>query len=325
MNETSTLGSPCPDQRGIDYAAARRVTWMSIGANVGIGVIKCLVGYWGHSRALVADGIHSLTDLGSDVAVLVGIRMATTPPDAEHPYGHHKATSLVTLLIGAGILLFCALVLVDSTRALLAGTTVVPHWPTLATALLSLLAKEVLFHRTRRVAMESHSTMVLANAWHHRTDSLTSVIAAVGIAVVLLLGPPWSFLDAVIGIAMAGYLATSGAQLGWRAVNDLMDSAPEETVINDLREHVLEVPGANGYHEFRARRVGDMIEADLHLLVPPELSVEEAHQVARRVKHAIQQAHPEVLNVLIHIEPDLPEHRQERGVAELPPVEIRRD
>ncbi len=317
MGVTASLNKPCPDLRGMDYTAARRVTWMSIWTNVGIGVVKCLVGYWGQSRALVVDGIHSLSDLGSDVAVLVGIRMATTPPDSKHPYGHHKATSLVTLLIAVGILLFCLLIMVDSTRALLRGTTVVPHWPTLATAILSLLAKEILFHRTRQVAIECHSTMVLANAWHHRTDSLTSVIAAVGIAVVLLLGPAWSFLDAVIGIAMAGYLATSGTLLGWRAVHDLMDSAPEEAVIDDLREHVLEVSGANGYHEFRARRVGDRIEVDLHLLVPPKLTVEEAHQVARRVKLAIRQAHPEVLNVLVHIEPDIPEHRQERGVADL--------
>jgi cation diffusion facilitator family transporter len=267
----------------------------------------------------VVDGIHSLSDLGSDVAVLVGIRMATAPPDPQHPYGHHKVTSLVTLLISAGILFFCSLIFIDSTRALLGGTTAVPHWPTLVTAVLSLLAKELLFYRTRRVAIETHSTMVLANAWHHRTDSLTSVITAIGIAAILFLGPAWSFLDAIIGIAMAGYLATSGIQLGWRTINDLVDSAPEEAVVNDLREHVLEVPGAVGYHEFRARRVGDMIEADLHLLVPAQMTVEQAHQVARRVKRSIQQAHPEVLNVLIHIEPDLPEHRQQRGVAELPP------
>lgn len=321
MSESGISQTACRDHSRADYAAASWVTWQSIWVNVGIGIVKCLVGYWGQSRALVVDGIHSLSDLGSDVAVLVGIQWATAPPDPQHPYGHHKVTSLVTLLISAGILFFCSLVLIDSTRALLGGTTTVPHWPTLATALLSLLAKEWLFHRTRRVAVETQSTMVMANAWHHRTDSLTSVIAAVGIAVVLLLGPAWSFLDAVIGIAMAGYLATSGLLLGWRAINDLVDSAPEESVINDLREHVLEVPGAVGYHEFRARRVGDMIEADLHLLVPAQMTVNQAHQVARQVKQAIRQAHPEVLNVLVHIEPDLPEHRKQRGIAELPTEE----
>jgi cation diffusion facilitator family transporter len=318
MNDDGEISRRCPNQMALDYTAATRVTWQSIGVNVAIGVIKCLVGVWGQSRALVVDGIHSLSDLGSDLAVLVGIRIATAPPDAQHPYGHHKVTSLVTLLISVGILFFCSLILIDSTRALLAGTTAVPDWPTLVVAILSLLAKEWLFYRTRRVAIETHSTMVLANAWHHRTDSLTSVITAIGIAVILFLGPAWSFLDAVIGIAMAGYLATSGIQLGWRAINDLVDSAPEEAVINDLREHVLEVPGAAGYHEFRARRVGDMIEADLHLLVPAQMTVDQAHQVARRVKQTIQAAHPEVLNVLVHIEPDLPEHRKHQGIAELP-------
>lgn len=309
--------SPCQDRTDWNYDAARRVTWISVVANIALGLLKSLVGFWGGSRALVADGVHSLTDLASDIAVLLGIWLSSIPPDDNHHYGHHKAVNLVTLLIGTSILVFCVAILGDSTAALLSGKTVVPHWPTLVTALISLATKEVLFHWTQRVGRDSHSSMLLANAWHHRTDSITSVITAAGIAATMLGGSQWAFLDAMIGIAMAGYLASSGLKLIRQAVQDLMDSAPGESVVNDLREHVLFVSGATGYHDFRVRRVGDMLEVDLHLLVPAHLSVREAHQIAAKVKYAIQAAHPEVLNVLIHIEPDLPEHRHDRGVSEL--------
>lgn len=300
-----------------NYDAARRITWLSIWVNVSIGLIKVGVGFWGQSRALVADGLHSLTDLGSDLAVLLGIRFAGRPPDESHPYGHHKATSLVSLFIAAMILLLSGGLVIDSIQAIARGKTSVPHWPTLAVAVLSVVAKEWLFRRTKRVAHESRSSMVLVNAWHHRTDSITSVVAAIGIAASIWLGQPWAFLDAAIGILLGGYLAIEGAKLLAGSVHELMDAAPNRSVIDDLREHILPIEGVIGYHDFRARRVGDMIEVDLHLLVPPDASVERGHEIARRVKREILDRHSEVIGVLIHVEPALPEHSKHRGVAEI--------
>jgi cation diffusion facilitator family transporter len=268
-------------------------------------------------RLVIGDPLHSLTDLGSDAAILLGIRFASEPPDESHPYGHHKIASVVSMFIAALILLFCSALIVDSVRALVTDQAVVPHWPALVVAIGSVIVKEWLFHRTRRVARDSHSSMVLANAWHHRTDSVTSIVAAIGIAAAIWLGEAWAFLDAAIGILLGGYLAIEGAKLFLNAIKDLMDTAPQEHVIDDLREHILPIPGVLGYHDFRARRVGDMIEVDLHLLVPPEMTVKDGHDVASKVKHEILNRHPEVINVLIHIEPGLPEHQHERGIAEL--------
>jgi cation diffusion facilitator family transporter len=299
------------------YRDATHVTRLSIFANVAMGVTKVFVGWWANSRALIADGLHSLTDLGSDFAILLGIRFASAPPDETHPYGHHKIASFVSLGIAGLILLFCSALIADSVRALLAGESAVPLWPALLVAVSSVIVKEWLFHRTRAVARDSHSTMVLANAWHHRTDSITSIVAAIGIATAIWLGEAWAFVDAAVGILLGGYLAIEGAKLMLNAVNDLIDAAPKRTVIDDLREHILPIPGVVGYHDFRARRVGDMIEVDLHLLVPPELTVREGHDVAARVKYEILERHPEVINVLIHVEPALPEHTHERGIAEL--------
>ncbi len=299
------------------YHDAIGVTRLSLIANVTMGFVKVIVGWWSGSRALIADGLHSLTDLGSDVAILIGIRIASEPPDESHPYGHHKVASMVSLFIAALILLFCSLLIGDSVRALVTDTARVPHWPALVVAIGSVIVKEWLFHRTRVVARRSHSSMVLANAWHHRTDSITSVAAATGIAAAIWLGEPWAFVDSAVGILLGGYLAIEGAKLALEAIKDLMDTAPQQSVIDDLREHILPIPGVVGYHDFRARRVGDMIEVDLHLLVPPELTVQQGHDIAKHVKEEMLARHPEVINVLIHIEPAVPEHRHERGVAEL--------
>jgi cation diffusion facilitator family transporter len=297
------------------YRAGRGVTWLSVWLNIALGLSKCVVGYLGQSRALLADGLHSLTDLASDAAVLFGMELAARPADAEHPYGHHKAANLVTLFIAASLLVFCALLIADSVRTLRAGEPPVPRWPTLVIALLSIGVKEFLFRRTRSVGLRTGSQMIIANAWHHRTDSFSSLLAAGGIAGALLLGSTWAFLDTLVAVLLAAYLGREGFRLLRRAIDDLMDAAPGRTVVDDLREHILDDPGALAYHDFRARQVGDMIEVDFHLLVPPDLSVGEAHEVAARVKREILRRHPEVLNVLVHVEPGLPEHHRERGVA----------
>lgn len=298
------------------YAEGRAVTWLSIALNVVLGITKLLAGWLGHSRALIADGLHSLTDLASDVATLMAMSVALRPPDQNHPYGHHKAASLVTLVIATSLLLFGGLLVVDGIRGLQSGATRVPSVLTLLVALGSVAIKEALFWRTRRVARATGSRLLLANAWHHRTDSASSLVAATGIGTALLLGPQWAFVDAVASVVLAGWLGVEGVRLLRGAVDDLMDSAPDQELVDDLREHILPVEGALAYHDFRARRVGDLVEADVHLLVHPTLSIQEGHLIAHRVKEAILARHPEVLSLLIHVEPALPEHHRERGVAD---------
>jgi cation diffusion facilitator family transporter len=297
------------------YASGRAVTWLSVWVNIGLGLTKCVIGYLGSSRALLADGLHSLSDLTSDAAVLFGMTVAVRPPDRDHPFGHHKAASLVTLFIATSLLVLSVLLVVDSLRAVRLQESAVPQWPTLAVALASVAVKEFLYRRTRRIGREVGSQMLVANAWHHRTDSFSSVLAAVGIGSALAFGSTWAFLDALVAVGLGGYLGVEGVRLLRRAIDDLMDAAPHQSVIDDLREHILSLPDAVAYHDFRARKVGDVLEVDFHLLVPPELSICEAHDVARQVKTELLRRHPEVVHVLVHVEPALPEHHKERGIA----------
>jgi cation diffusion facilitator family transporter len=321
----SSLGAGHPGgaHPGAD-AEARGVTWLGVWVNVGLGAAKVLAGWLGGSRALLADGLHSLTDLASDAAVLAGLAVAARPADDTHPYGHHKATSLVTLGIAASVLAFAVVLVVDALRGLESGDLRVPHPLSLVVALVSLAIKELLYRRTLRVARAQGSRLLMANAWHHRTDSASSFLAAAGIAAVLILGPAWAFLDAVAAAVVAGWIGLEGLRLFRGAVDDLMDGAPEREIIDDLREHILPVEGALAYHDFRVRRAGDRLEVDFHLLVEPHLTIDEGHRIAHRVKEAILRRHPEVLNLLIHVEPALPEHHRTRGIADgiLDPSEL---
>jgi cation diffusion facilitator family transporter len=297
-------------------SAGRRVTWLSVGLNSALGALKIAVGVMGNSRALIADGFHSLTDLASDAAVLFALAIADRPPDRNHPYGHHRVSTLVTLFLSVSLILLCGGLILNSLRALQTGSSAVPSWWTLGVALGSIGVKEFLFRITLRTAQRESSRLLLANAWHHRTDGITSLAAAAGIAAVLILGPAWALVDTVVGVLLGSLLGLEGIRLLKRTLDDLMDRAPSEALVDDLREHILRVPGALSYHDFRARRLGDRLEVDVHLLVDPGLSLREAHEVARRVKRELMDQHPEVLQVLIHLEPGLPEYHRERGISD---------
>ena len=292
-----------------------RITWVGFGVNLALTVIKTVAGYLLNSRALIADGMHSLLDLLSDVAVLFGLFMARRPEDASHPYGHHRFATLSRFFLGGGLVVF-ALGLVSSSAMGFGARPEAPEagWAALV-ALLSLPVKEWLFWRSRAVARAMKSDLVMANAWHHRCDSLSSLGVAVALFGVWIGGEQWAFLDDGITLFLGGYLVFEAGKIFYRALIELVDTAPQREIIEDFREHILATPGTVAYHEFRVRKVGDVYEVDFHLQVSPSLSVEAGHEIAKAVKERLLKAHPEVWRVLIHIEPAHTVHLKERGVS----------
>jgi cation diffusion facilitator family transporter len=282
--------------------------------NLGLAVVKTSVGYVAHSQALIADGLHSLADLTGDVAGLVGFKLAAKPGDADHPYGHHRYVSLACLFIAGLVLAFCVVLIWTSLRHLVAGSSVVPEWPALVVALGALVVKEGLYRYVSWQARRLNSRVLAAGALDHRADAMASLLAAGAIAAALAGGARWAFLDKAAGLALGGYLAWQGLKIFRTACADLLDAAPEEKIIDDLREHILAVPGALAYHDFRARRVGDVYEVDLHLQVQAQLTVAAGHEIARAVKRAILKRHPEVFEVLVHLEPASQEQLKKKGV-----------
>lgn len=305
-------------QQLLNHRAALRVTYLSVVVNLVLSIGKVAIGYLGASRALVADGLHSLVDLSSDIAVVLGLFIANQPKDSEHPYGHHRFATLVQLLIALSITGFALLLFIGSLRAFQTPSNSTPSAIVLYAAAFSILAKEGLFWITRSVAVRLKSRLLLVNAWHHRTDSVTSVITLIAVAIPFWLGERWLFLDPLVGVALGAWLIWTGISLSWPAVHDLLDRAPDRMVLNDIREHILPVSGTVAYHEFRARRIGDMLEVDLHLQVPAHLTVAAGHEIARKVRANIMAKHPEVLDVLIHVEPATNEHLRDKGIADGP-------
>jgi len=293
------------------------ITLKSIFGNTLLSALKMAIGWLSGSVALVADGGHSLMDLGTDLAVLYGLKVSSKPKDAKHPYGHHRATSLCQGFIGLALMGGALGLLVNTLTSFHQQNFFSPGWPALAAALASIIIKEYLYWRTRATARQLKSQLLMANAVHHRLDSLSSVLVFVALLAISLGGSSWAFLDDAVGLVLGIYLLYEGFKIVKAAVADLMDQRPDLGTIEDLREHILPTTGVMGYHDFRARRVGDLIEVDLHLQVNPEATVQEGHKIAGQVKRNILKMHPEVNDVLIHLEPGDPEHLKHKGVFEI--------
>lgn len=293
------------------------VTRFSILVNVALGVAKCGAGVMAGSHALVADGIHSVVDLGSDIATLVGLKLAAKPGDEKHPYGHHRFVTLVTLGVSSSVLAFClGLAWHSILRFTDDANTVSAGWLPISVAGVSLVLKEGFYRYAVRQARRLKSGLLLANAMDHRSDALASLVALIALLAVRWGGPGYAAADAVAGLLLAGWLGADALKLVRQALADLTDAAPASEVMRDLAEHILPVAGVRGFHAFRARRVGDMFEVDFHLQVSGDISVHDGHDIASTVKSEILFRHPEVLDALIHVEPDSPHHLDKRlGVS----------
>jgi cation diffusion facilitator family transporter len=288
-------------------------TGLSLSVNVIMAASKLTVGFLAASQALIADGIHSLVDIASDIAAMVGLRFSDLPKDEDHPYGHHRISTLATMFISGLVLAFCAGLAWQSLTALVSGAEL--RTPGIAAAWVAgaaLIIKEGFYQYARRQAERLGSRLLMANATDHRADAVASLLALVAV-VIANVHPEWKALDKVVGLVLAGWLGAEGIRLFKGACEDLLDTAPAEHVLKDLSEHILAAPGAKGFHAFRARRLGDRFEVDFHLQVAETATVAEGHAIAGRIKADILRSHPEVVSVLVHVEPDMPEHRKQDG------------
>lgn len=288
-------------------------TGFSLAVNIVMAASKLTVGFLASSQALVADGIHSLVDIASDIAAMVGLRFSDLPKDDDHPYGHHRISTLATMFISGLVLAFCVGLAWQSLSALVSGAEIAT--PGIAAAWVAgaaLVIKEGFYQYARRQAERLGSRLLMASATDHRADAVASLLALVAV-VVANVNPDWRALDKVVGLILAGWLGSEGIKLFKGACEDLLDTAPAEHVLKDLSEHILAAPGAKGFHAFRARRLGDRFEVDFHLQVAVDATVAEGHAIAGRIKADILRSHPEVVSVLVHVEPDMPEHRKQDG------------
>ena len=266
-------------------------------------MLKLVVGCLARSRALVSDGVHSATDMATDIAVLWSVRVSSAPPDTDHPYGHRRFQSLTALFIASLIALAAAFILYDSIVGLAEKAAPVTSWAPVIVAFASIIVKESLYRITVSVARRFRDKALLANAWHHRSDAFSSVPVALGVGFVLLAGPRWHFIDHLVAVALGFIILRAAWKIGRDAVHELTDRAPSPDILEKVHDVLKSHPEVLDFHALRARTVGGFVEMDFHIRVRPELSVRQGHDIAGKVKRSIMAADNSVINVVVHVEP----------------------
>jgi len=280
----------------------RTVALVGAITNLALAVVKIVVGYIGHSQALIVDGVHSLSDLLSDALVIFASHHANQEPDAEHPYGHGRFETAATLALGILLMLVALGICWDSLERLFADEAVsMPSALTLYAAVFSILANEALYWYTLLVAKKIHSKMLEANAWHHRTDAVSSIVVLVGIAGTQL---GISSLDTIAAIVVGLMIAKIGWSLGWQALEELVDKSLDEDQVKRLKNLIESVDGVRSLHMLRTRKTGHMSAADVHILVDPWLSVSEGHMIAVAVEEQLKRRVSHLSDVTVHIDPE---------------------
>jgi cation diffusion facilitator family transporter len=275
---------------------------LGTGLNAALCAAKIGVGLIGHSYALIADGFESLLDILSSLLTWAGLKYAAKPPDATHPYGHGKAEPLAAILGSLMILGAGAGLAVESLRAISAPRTA-PAIYTLPVLVVVIIVKEIHSRRVRKVARETSSTAMEADAMHHQTDAITSAAALVGITIALIGGPACHKADNWAALFACAIIAYNGILIFWPSLRDLMDTAPPISIEAQVRTASQNVDGVAETEQCRVRKMGLEYYVDLHVRVDGSITVTEGHGIAHRVKDAVRQAVPEVADVLVHIEP----------------------
>ncbi|MES9869185.1 MAG: cation diffusion facilitator family transporter [Sedimenticola sp.] len=282
--------------------ATQKVTVIGAVFNLILAVGKTLFGFIAQSHALIADGIHSLSDLLSDALVYFAAKHAHQAPDEDHPYGHGRFETAATMGLGIILLLVAAGIGWDAAHRLFEPDELLqPTTLAIYVAILSVAVKELLYHYTIHVARKINSEMLRANAWHHRSDSVSSVVVVVGVGGTLA-GLP--YLDAIAAIGVGLMIAHIGWEIGWPAFQELVDAGLEEERVELIRKTILGVGGVQEIHMLRTRKLGGQASVDVHVLVDPWLSVSEGHMISQMVMERLLEDIEEVADVTVHIDPE---------------------
>jgi len=293
----------------------QRVTWASVAVNLLITVVQLVIGWIGHSQSLIAHGLHSFSDMLSDFLVIYATRHSANPADEAHPYGHARIETAATLTLGVTLALIGGGILWDSALRLqnldtLQTAEISAFWAAVATV----VVKEGLYHYLKAAGQRLRSQLLLANALHTRADSISALVVVVGIGGALL---GWGFLDLVAAALMGLLILRMGVELSWGAIKELIDTGLDEASVAAIRQSLLLTPGVLGLHDVRTRRMAHQALVDAHILVDSRISVSEGHRIAEAARACVLREHPDVLDVLVHIDPENDEQPL-AGRADLP-------
>lgn len=266
--------------------------------------VKLLAGCLAHSNAMLADAIHSLSDTVTTVFVLVGIRMGSKPADKEHPYGHARMEAVAAKMVAILLVAVAIGLVYSSGRALLGGDAKAPGLLAMYAAILSILVQEGLYRYSIAIGRRINSTAIVADAWHHRSDAMSSVGTLIGIFGARV---AWPWLDPAAGLVVAAIILKIGWDIYLKAVDELVDASPPEETLSAMRTTSLCTPGVVSIGRFRARKSGPRVQVDLEICVDPGASIGQADDIADSVEESLRTRFPEVNGVMVHVHPANPE------------------
>lgn len=293
------------DERG--HTISTVTVWGAV-ANLSLSAAKMVAGVVGKSSAMVADAVHSLSDLVSDIVVLVMVRVASKGKDKSHDYGHGKFETLATVVVSLLLLIVGARLMAGAIRSIKfvagGGELKAPGMIALWAAIISIIVKELLYQWTARTGRKVGSQALMANAWHHRSDALSSVGSALGIGGAILLGGKWTILDPLVGAVISIVIIVVAVKMSVPAVNELTEASLPDDVEDKILDIIRSVPGIENVHDLRTRKSGPDIIVDVHIVVDPGMSVAAAHDITTEAEEAVRKEFGEGTQLSIHVEPD---------------------
>ena len=284
-----------------------RITWRVAGANLGLSLLKVLAGYFGHSQAVLADGVHSASDFVTDILLLISLRIAAKPPDADHQYGHKRVETLMAaafglILVGVGAsFIRSGVIRID--QIVNYGLRYEIGWIATAGALVTAVCKEYLYHYNLRWGQRLNNQGIITNAWENRSDAMSSFGTFVGVTAVVVGGQRWTVLDPIITVIVAVLIIRFALGILLPNINILIGRSADQGVVESIRAAAESIPGVQDAHNIRTRFEGSDLAVDLHLDVLPTISVASGHEVAEQVEKRIKASVPTVEEVIVHVEP----------------------
>ena len=296
------VSAPHPHASVNNLQTGARIALFGLAINIMLALVKMLAGFFGNAYVLIADGIESAMDVGGSIVIWGGLKVAARPPDRTHPYGHGKAEPIAAVIVAIGVLAAALGLAIQSVREIF-----LPHHGpapyTLVVLIVAVIAKEILYRYVIRFGRSVESTAVQTDAWHHRTDAITSIAAFIGISVALVGGEAWQSADDWAALFACALIGTNGYRLLRPALFEIMDTAPRGKIVDSVRNAAAAVPGVIEVEKCLIRKMGLDFYVDLHVGVNGSISVHEGHEIAHQVKAAIQQGDSRIADVLVHIEP----------------------
>jgi cation diffusion facilitator family transporter len=289
-------------QRQSDNSQIRRITNVGIGFNVLLAIFKFSVGYLAGSIALIADGVHSLSDLTTDIALLVGVYFGSKRPDPKHPWGHGRIETFAAGFIAVALVIGGVLTMYAAGVGIYHRHTVKPSYAVLAVALASVISKEWLYWATRKIAIRTNSSATYANAWHHRSDAFSSVAVVIGF-IALKMGFPYG--DHAAAIVVGLMIVFVGARVFGDCVAEFAEAAADVAIVAQIENIIKADLKIHDWHNLRTRIVGREIFLDVHILVDPKLTISEAHDVSESLENAVRAQISQPVNIIVHMEPDI--------------------